>query len=66
MGLRGAPRYRSGGGVSPDFFGMLSLKSEPGRSSLSFRRQRGLSARGIGEMPPAYEGMISENVRLNR
>ena len=45
---------------------MLSLKSDPGRSSLSFRRQIGLSDRGIGEMSLAYEGMISGNLPLNR
>jgi hypothetical protein len=60
MYLRGDPRYPSGGGVTRDFFGRLSLRSEPGRSSLSFRRQRGLSDLGLGEMSPAYEGMISD------
>ena len=58
MSLRGTPRDRSGGGVARDVIGMFSLRNEPGRSSLSFRRQRGLSDRGTGEMSPTYEGMI--------
>ena len=62
---RGTPRDLSGGGVGCDFFGRLSLSSELDRSSFSFRRHRGLSDLGIGEMLLTYEDLLSGNIRLN-
>ena len=59
MDTRGAPHGRSGGGAGRDFFGRLSLSNEAGRSSFSFRRQRGLSDLRTGERSQAYKNMIS-------